>query len=86
MHRRAIIKHIRAAQDRIAQELRTNGSGLFGRGLSNEGYAGGYSQALSDVLLLLQSDCMPNTRNYWPKDDRRATHEAEALSDKGGSE
>lgn len=38
--------------------------GHIAAGLSGEGYAGGYRDALSDVLLLL-AGTLPNRRNYW---------------------
>lgn len=36
----------------------------YGRGMSREGYSGGYEQALKDVLLVLDGT-VPQTRNYW---------------------
>ena len=38
--------------------------GKFARGLSSEGYAGGYAQALEDVQLALNG-VKPRTRGYW---------------------
>jgi len=49
----------------VTDELAGNGAGQYGRGLSPEGYAGGYAQALRDVLLLLEGHVRPNTRTYW---------------------
>lgn len=37
---------------------------MYARGLANEGYAGGYAQAIQDVLLLANG-VKPTTRNYW---------------------
>lgn len=58
---------IRAAQAAVRAEISGNASrgGQYAGAMSGEGYAGGYSQALSDVMLLLESHCLPNTRNYW---------------------
>ena len=55
------------AEVEIAASARAGGSGAegrFARGLAGEGYAGGYAQALSDVLLLL-GGTEPVTRGYW---------------------
>jgi len=34
-------------------------------GLANEGFNGGYRQALDDVLLFMSSGCLPNTNGWW---------------------
>jgi len=59
-------KHIRAAFAKAQLEIKGNAASgsLYARGLSTEGYAGGYAEALSDVLMLF-NDCIPRTRNYW---------------------
>ena len=38
--------------------------GLYAAGLSAEGYAGGYRDALHDILLALNGTT-PDRRNYW---------------------
>jgi hypothetical protein len=48
----------------IRDVTRNGDGGLYARGLSSEGYSGGYAQALSDVLLVLNG-VKPNTRHYW---------------------
>lgn len=61
----------------VTDELAGNGAGQYGRGLSPEGYAGGYAQALRDVLLLLEGHVRPNTRTYW----RRSAPAKQGLSE-----
>jgi hypothetical protein len=39
--------------------------GRLASAMSGEGYAGGYRQAISDVLLAL-SDAPPSNSRYWP--------------------
>lgn len=58
-------REVRLAAKRVAEELRANGDGKFGRGLSNEGFAGGYAAALRDVELRLIGYVIPTTRDYW---------------------
>ncbi|MDY6979390.1 MAG: hypothetical protein SV201_05875 [Pseudomonadota bacterium] len=67
---RGIKKAIDKAQQRIQKEIRGNSSrgGKYASGLSAEGYAGGYYQALSDVQLAL-NDVKPSTRGYWDDTD-----------------
>lgn len=68
---KGIKRKINAAYDRVQAEIRLNagcdaaaGGSHVARGLSSEGYAGGYAQALQDVLLALNG-VAPNTRGYW---------------------
>lgn len=57
---------IKWALERVTAEIRseTNQGSLFSRGLSIEGYSGGYADALRDVLLLMNG-VVPERRNYW---------------------
>lgn len=57
---------IRAAQKRALREVAGHASrgGKYAHGLSSEGYAGGYADALADVLLALRG-VKPSTRDYW---------------------
>ena len=57
---------IEAARGRVTEEIHGNAAsgGMYARGLAAEGYAGGYRDALDDVLLLLDG-AQPRTRNYW---------------------
>lgn len=65
MTKRQKIAAIRAAMKAVNAEIASNSVGKFGRGLASEGYAGGYLAALSDALLIFESDTIPNTRHYW---------------------
>lgn len=61
---KGIRRPLRRAIDRVTAEISQRGDGKYARGLSTEGYSGGYQQALRDVELLLNGT-MPNTRDYW---------------------
>ncbi len=64
MRKTALHKRLRIAIDAIHAEM-NYAQGKYGRGLSSEGYAGGFVQALYDVQLLL-NDVEPNDgRHYW---------------------
>ncbi len=54
------------AQKKVRKEIEDNAAGgsKYARGLANEGFAGGYAQALSDVMLALNG-VTPQTRGYW---------------------
>ena len=65
MRVRQLVKLIQAAQTNVLREISGNASGgHIAAALAGEGYAGGYNDALSDMLLLL-SDVPPRRRNYW---------------------
>jgi len=57
---------IKTALRRVSSSIsrQTDPDNLYSRGLSREGYEGGYEQALMDVLLVL-GGTKPNTRRYW---------------------
>lgn len=65
--KRRDLQAIRNALARIAKEIAASNAnaGMYGRGLSREGYVGGYETALQDVLVLAQSGCLPSTRGFW---------------------
>jgi len=54
------------AQTNVQKEIESSAKsgGKFARGLSGEGYAGGYAQALADVQIALNGG-KPCTRGYW---------------------
>ena len=64
--KKVLVAMIDTAREKAKQEI----SGIASRGgkcagpLAGEGYAGGYAEALGDVLLLLNG-VRPNRRNYW---------------------
>jgi hypothetical protein len=73
MMARGIVRKVQAAQQRVERSITdhrnsaaTDAGRFFARGLPREGYAGGYSQALSDVLLALNG-VEPATA-YWHDD------------------
>jgi hypothetical protein len=67
MQKREIVRRIRVAKVHVGAEINGHaaGGGIYSRGLASEGYSGGYRDALEDVLLLLESDTVPNRRHYW---------------------
>jgi len=66
MHKRTVIRHIKHARDKVSIQIRNDrrSGGKYARGLASEGYNGGYRDALNDVLLLLESDTIPDRRFY----------------------
>jgi len=67
-----IIAHIMMARDSANKEISdmSRGGGI-GAGLASEGYAGGYRDALDDVLLVLNG-VTPQSRGYWePEAEQR---------------
>jgi len=64
---KGIRRQLRKAQDRVRKEMAERNESFYGRGLSTEGYAGGYRQALADVELALNG-VDPNSR-YWHERD-----------------
>lgn len=67
MNKRQLIKALRAAEDRISEQIALSaGSGeRFAGPLSSEGYLGGYRQALSDVSLILADVPILDDRRIW---------------------
>lgn len=56
---------IKAALVMVSREISGNAKGgFYAAGLAAEGYAGGYRDALADVLLLLNK-VRPDRRDYW---------------------
>ena len=56
-----------AAMDRCEKRINQHDGSKYARGLANEGYNGGYWQALSDVLGLMRG-FEPTTRGFWEVD------------------
>lgn len=62
---KGIKRQLGAAMKNVSEEISNNSrGGLYAGGLASEGYAGGYRDALNDVLLALNGVC-PNSR-FWP--------------------
>jgi hypothetical protein len=59
-------KIIQQATERCRQQLsaQTDRNNLYSRGLSAEGWHGGYMAGLQDCILVLNG-VMPNRREYW---------------------
>lgn len=58
---KGIKRRLKLAVDEGRRQMAENGGGLYARGLSSEGYLGGYVDALNDVCLLLNG-VEPNDR------------------------
>ena len=56
---------IREQENRVREAIKraTNQNDLYSRGLAGEGYNGGYRDAISDIILLLNG-VIPNYRNF----------------------
>lgn len=65
--KRAVLKRIALARKRVNAEISANATngGRFGAGLANEGWAGGYAQALNDVEAALIHGYPNDPRHYW---------------------
>ena len=59
-------KKIQKVTQKIQDEMSSDNS-FYARGLSSEGYAGGYRDALYDIQLIL-NDVIPDGRNWWRDD------------------
>lgn len=58
-------QRIERARDKVQREIAAlRMVDIFSEGLASEGYAGGYRDALEDVLLLL-NNVTPRRRDYW---------------------
>lgn len=66
MRKREALRHIKRAQDSVRGNIErtTDRGSQVARALAREGYEGGYADALSDVVLLLNGTT-PNRRDYW---------------------
>ncbi len=62
------LKRVAAARAAVTQEICGNRGGMTANGLSNEGYAGGYLQALDDVDAMLRHGFPSDPRRYWSKE------------------
>ena len=65
---KGIKRQLQMAYNNVSKEIGERAEkGFYASGLSGEGYAGGYRQALSDVFLALNG-VYPNNSRYWPKE------------------
>ena len=62
-----IKRDLRRARDKVAADIAATAShGRIASAMSGEGYAGGYRDALSDVMQALNG-CPPSYSRYWPR-------------------
>lgn len=69
MRQAEFLKRLRSAREAVAAEIKgiaSQGS-LYARGLSSEGFAGGYRMALDDVEAMLMHGHPNDRRGYWRK-------------------
>lgn len=69
MTRPQFLKRLRLAATAVEAEISANrGDSMFGRGISAEGYAGGYRDCLADVQAMLTHGHPSDSRRYWSKE------------------
>jgi hypothetical protein len=63
---KGIVRAVNAARKWVDKEISDSASvgGMYARGMAAEGYAGGYRDALDDVMLALNG-VKPSRRGYW---------------------
>lgn len=73
--KRTVLRRIAAVREVVSEEIHSNAqrnSGdLYSRGLSAEGFAGGYLQALDDIDGALCHGYPSDHRGYWAIADRK---------------
>lgn len=69
--RRALAFAQANAEAKVAEQ--TKGEGHIARGLSREGYMGGYIQALDDVMAVITHGRPADPRGLWPNIRRKVT-------------
>ena len=67
MNKRDFLKRLDKALAKVNADISANsqGGGMFARGLANEGFAGGYAEALRDVDAVLRHGHPSDRRRYW---------------------
>lgn len=64
--KRHVLKRMDAVRRRVEAEIAANSEGgKYGAGLANEGFAGGYLAALSDIEAALRHGNPSDHRGYW---------------------
>jgi hypothetical protein len=62
---KGIKKILIRVREQVSSEIRASSSrGYIAASMAGEGYAGGYRDAINDILLLL-NEVMPQRRNYY---------------------
>lgn len=70
--KRTVLKRIEKVRAVVMAEIsgnRGDGSNMYARGMSMEGFAGGYLQALDDVEAALTHGYPSDHRRYWTKSE-----------------
>jgi len=71
---RGIKRLLTIARDNVSNEIAgLREGGIYARGLSAEGYSGGYRDALDDVVLALNGN-IPQRHGWWVKREKRRCH------------
>ena len=66
---KGIKRQLEIASKNVRQEISDNAKGGFiAGGLSAEGYAGGYQQAIYDVIAALNGVPASSSSRYWPRE------------------
>lgn len=67
MRKLTLMRLIQQARSRAQREISgvAEQGSMYARGLSSEGYSGGYRDALDDVMLLIHAGVVPNRYPYW---------------------
>lgn len=75
MSARDLRRLLKLARENVDAEISDSAKhgGKFARGLSSEGYAGGYRDALHDVEAILGGYMPTDSRRYWRKAIAKAT-------------
>ncbi len=61
---KGIVRKVVKTMRKVNSEIATHENNHIAGGLASEGYAGGYRDALSDVLLILDGN-KPDRRTWW---------------------
>lgn len=69
--RRRVLKLMAEIHAILREEMAGHGDNKFARGLSNEGFAGGYQAALHDVEAALTHGHPSDHRGYWSRAEQR---------------
>jgi hypothetical protein len=72
-------------QEAALKSMGSHDGSMFARGLSSEGWVGGYLAALSDIEAVLSGNPPSDTRRFWAEAERRLSTPAgrAALEEEG---
>lgn len=88
MTRAQMKRWARGAYAEVSAEIHDNArmGDIFARGLAAEGYAGGYRDALSDCLMLLNGQHPQDIRGYWRASLAKIVSKARSRQHQGNTE